>query len=106
MKVYLDDNRITPEGWARVYWPAEAIELLMTGNVEEISLDHDLGDAENAKKENRNEITGDDVIRWIQEQVVCNGFDPPTIHVHSDNASAAKKMRVGIESIYRHANGN
>ena len=40
----MDDKRDTPEGWVRVYWPHEAIELLKTGTVEEISLDHDLGD--------------------------------------------------------------
>jgi len=48
MKVYLDDERSTPEGWTRVYWPAEAIELLRTGEVEEISLDNDLGDDDHA----------------------------------------------------------
>jgi len=43
MKVYLDDERKTPDGWRRVYWPEEAIELLKSGDVKEISLDHDLG---------------------------------------------------------------
>ncbi len=28
MKVYLDDERPTPDGWLRVYWPEEAITLL------------------------------------------------------------------------------
>ncbi|WP_164673228.1 cyclic-phosphate processing receiver domain-containing protein [Vibrio sp. ArtGut-C1] len=28
MKVYLDDERPTPKGWYRVYWPEEAIALL------------------------------------------------------------------------------
>ena len=46
MKVYLDDGRKTPDGWYRVYWPDEAIELLKTGKVTEISFDHDLGDDE------------------------------------------------------------
>lgn len=40
MKVYLDDERSTPNGWVRVYWPDEAVELLSTGEVVEISLDH------------------------------------------------------------------
>lgn len=44
MKVYLNEERTTPEGWVRVYWPDEAIKLLKTGDVLEISLDHDLGD--------------------------------------------------------------
>ncbi|WP_404305676.1 cyclic-phosphate processing receiver domain-containing protein [Neorhodopirellula lusitana] len=43
MKVYLDDERTTPEGWHRIYWPDEAIELLKTGKVTDISLDHDRG---------------------------------------------------------------
>src|SRR5450631_1609881 len=44
LKVFLDDERVTPPGWARMYWPDEAIQLLETGHVTEISLDHDLGD--------------------------------------------------------------
>ncbi len=27
----------TPDGWTRVYWPSEAIELLKSGQVTEIS---------------------------------------------------------------------
>ena len=44
MKVYLDDERAAPAGWVDVRWPEEVIELLKTGNVTELSLDHDLGD--------------------------------------------------------------
>ena len=29
MKVYLDDERDTPEGWVRVYWPDESTRLLI-----------------------------------------------------------------------------
>ncbi len=46
MNVYLDDERQTPTGWVQVRWPDEAIKLLETENVEALSLDHDLGDAE------------------------------------------------------------
>lgn len=95
LKVYLDDERETPEGWVRVYWPDEAIELLKTGNVAEISLDHDLGD------DNRG--TGYDVVLWIEEAVVTDNFKPPEISVHSANSSARQKMESGIESIKRYA---
>ena len=44
LKVFLDDERATPEGWTAVRWPEEAIALLKTGKVDAISLDHDLGD--------------------------------------------------------------
>ncbi len=91
MKVYLDDERDTPEGWIRVYWPDEAIDLLANGNVEEISLDHDLGDDDRG--------TGYDVILWIEEAVATSDFTPPVIRVHSANSSAREKMERGIEAI-------
>ncbi len=91
MKVYLDDERTTPEGWTRVYWPSEAIELLQTGQVTELSLDHDLG--------NDARGTGYDVVLWVEEQVAMHGFVPPTIVVHSANVSARAKMENGIRAI-------
>ena len=33
MRVYLDDERVTPDGWTRTYWPDEVIALLKTGDV-------------------------------------------------------------------------
>ncbi len=38
MKLYLDDERKTPVGWVRVFWPEEAIAWLKTEMVTEISL--------------------------------------------------------------------
>ena len=93
MKVYLDDIRKPPAGWKLVKWPDEAIKLLKTGQVEEISLDHDLGDDERG--------TGYDVVLWIEKQVVMHKFNPPKIKVHSANVSARKKMELGIKSIER-----
>lgn len=91
MKVYLDDERETPEGWVRVYWPEEAIELLKAGNVTEISLDHDLGDDDRG--------TGYDVLLWLEEQVVLCGMTPPKMRVHSANSSAREKMEAAIGAI-------
>jgi hypothetical protein len=91
MKIYLDDERETPEGWARVYRPNEAINLLKNGNVEAISLDHDLGDDQKG--------TGYDVILWIEEAVATSGFIPPRIVVHSANPPAREKMAQGITAI-------
>lgn len=95
VKVFLDDERAAPDGWIRVRWPDEAIELLETGNVSEISLDHDLGDDDRG--------TGYDVILWIEEAVVTQGFQPPSIRVHSANPSARHKMELGVASIMRRA---
>ena len=91
MRVYLDDERSTPAGWVRVFWPNEAIALLEAGLVSEISLDHDLGDDERG--------TGYDVVLWIEEAVALRGFVPPRMHVHSANSSAREKMLAGIRAI-------
>lgn len=93
MKVYLDDERETPKGWVRVYWPEEAIDLLETGDVSEISLDHDLGDDAHG--------TGYDVVLWIEEAVFTKGFAAPTMKVHSANSSAREKMELGIANIVK-----
>jgi len=93
MKIFLDDERTAPEGWVRVHWPREAIALLETGEVDAISLDHDLGDDSRG--------TGYDVIRWIEEAVVLRGFVPPRILVHSANPAAAARMHAGIIAIAR-----
>jgi hypothetical protein len=98
MRVFLDDERATPDGWVRVYWPEEAIALLETGKVEELSLDHDLGDDERG--------TGYDVVLWIEEAVALRGFSPPKIAVHSANSSARDKMLSGIRSIEKLASRN
>jgi hypothetical protein len=97
MKVYLDDERKTPEGWKRVYWPEEAIELLKTGAVTELSLDHDLGDDDHG--------TGYDVVLWIEEAAITQGFVPPKMKVHSANSSARHKMELGIANIKKAVSG-
>lgn len=91
MRVYLDDERTTPAGWVRAYWPDEAIALFETGEVEELSLDHDLGDDTRG--------TGYDVVLWVEEAVALRGFVPPRMSVHSANASARQKMQAGIGAI-------
>jgi len=97
MRVFLDDVRPTPEGWERCYTPEEVIDLLRSGRVTRISLDHDLG-----LLDQKREVTGYDVVTWIEQAVANEGFAPPArIRVHSANVSAAPKMERGIESIRR-----
>ncbi len=90
MKVFLDDERSTPEGWVRAFWPDDAIALLRTGDVTELSLDHDLGDDARG--------TGYTVLLWLEEQVAVYRMPPPLIQVHSANPSARLKMEAAIAS--------
>jgi hypothetical protein len=93
VKVYLDDERPTPAGWVAARWPEDAIALLETGQVTDISLDHDLGDDLHG--------TGYDVVCWIEEAVATRDFVPPSISIHSANASARQKMELAVERIER-----
>jgi hypothetical protein len=97
MKIYLDDERPTPEGWVGVRWPEEVIALLDAGGVEELSLDHDLGDDQHG--------TGYDVLLWLEEAVAMRSFQPPLVRVHSANVSARLKMEAAITAIQRLAKG-
>lgn len=98
MKIYLDDERQPPEGWLLVRWPDEVIEHLKSGQVTHISLDHDLGDDARG--------TGYDVILWLEEAVVKQGFIPPAIQIHTANVSARAKMTAGAHAIMRRAHNN
>ncbi|OGS93826.1 MAG: hypothetical protein A3K04_00875 [Gallionellales bacterium RBG_16_56_9] len=91
MKLYLDDERVAPEGWVQVRWPDEAIKLLLTGTVTHLSLDHDLGDDQRG--------TGYDVLLWIEQEVVQHKFVSPDIVIHSANPAASQRMLAAVASI-------
>lgn len=91
MKIYLDDERETPDGYVRAYWPDEVINLLKDNDVEEVSLDHDLGDDDRG--------TGYDVLLWVEEQVAIHSYKAPILKVHSANVSAREKMESAIRNI-------
>lgn len=92
MKLFLDDERIAPDGWTQVRWPDEAIKLLQTGVVTHLSLDHDLGDDLRG--------TGYDVLLWIEQESALRGFIPPArMEVHSANPAGRKRMLSAIEAI-------
>ncbi len=97
MKVWLDDERAAAGGWVHVRTPEEAIELLRGGEVEEISLDHDLG-----LDVGEGERTGYDVLLWLEREVAAGRARPPAVlRVHSGNVGAVKRMERAIESIRR-----
>ena len=98
MKVWLDDLRSAPPGWVRVRTPEEAIALLETGDVTEISLDHDLG-----LMGGKRERTGYDVLLWLEREVAEGRwvFPLPEIGVHSANPVGRKRMEQAIASIRR-----
>ena len=103
MKIYLDDERPTPEGWVRVYTPEQAIWHLQAESMLEevtcISLDNDLGlplDAQGLPRE------GYRVAEWIEARVAADvNYAPPEILIHTGNPIARKKIQQTIQSIFR-----
>ena len=89
MRVYLDDIREAPEGWTRARTAEEAIALLETGEVEEISLDHDLGEG----------MSGYDVATWMEMQVALSGFIPPKVKVHWANPVGRDNIMAAVRAM-------
>jgi hypothetical protein len=88
MKLYLDDERETPEGWTRVYTAYGAILALQTGEITEVSLDHDLGTEED----------GYDVAQWIEISAWDETLKRLKWNVHSANPAGASRMRAALMS--------
>lgn len=114
LKVWLDDKpevewraalHPNPE-WIHTRWPEDMIAILRTGTVEIISLDHDLDDEDAAKREDRKEITGYDVMLWIENEVKTNGFVPPTIRVHSQNGPGRDRIMAAARQIEKYHEEN
>jgi hypothetical protein len=84
MRVWLDDVREPGQhGWEGATWAKtaqEAIRWLATGEVEAISLDHDLGEGPVG--------TGYDVVCWMEEQ----GVWPPAVYLHTANPVGRARM--------------
>lgn len=93
MKFYLDDVRKCPSGWIPVRKALDMIQLLEEQEVEEISLDHDLGSCE---------PTGMAVLNWIEKQFYTNpDFVLPKIYLHTMNPVGRKEMKQVIDKLER-----
>lgn len=98
MKIFLDDCRQEPSGWARTHQVDETIGLLVkcqeSGEVVEVvSLDNDLGaDVPEGRK----------VLDWLEETKHFNPdfILPDKVMVHSANPVARQRMKTVISRLY------
>jgi hypothetical protein len=93
MKVFLDDERETPDGWERTRTVEKTLILLRTKEVTHLSLDNDLGEGL---------LEGYCVLDTLEE-IVYNDptFPIPDITVHSANASRVEYMQRAIQNIWK-----
>lgn len=93
MIVWLDDERPMPEHFdVHVKTAEEAIALLKTGQVTEISLDHDLG----------YEKTGYDVAKFIEESAYNETLKPLHLLIHTANPEGRKNIAFALRNAMRY----
>lgn len=91
IKVYLDDERITPAGWLRTFTVEETIAALMARDVSHLSLDNDLGEGLQE---------GYKVLDWLEEAVYFDkSFPVPIITIHSANEGRKPYMLAAARKI-------
>ena len=103
--VWLDDERdpcdpntqklfgsIGNEVWVKS--SVEAINLLKNGDVQEISLDHDLGEGG----------TGMEVARWIEEEAFFERIQPLKWRIHSANPVGVDNMKLALKKADKYWN--
>jgi hypothetical protein len=92
MKLWVDDLRPAPDGWAWARTSQEAITIIKDwwNEVEIISLDHDLGGND----------TGYKVLIFIEYAVAIEGYPfTPEIRIHTSNPAGREKMEAAVTSI-------
>jgi hypothetical protein len=96
MKIWLDDKRTPPDSsWSCATTAQEAIRLLdAPGQVEFISLDHDLGDR------GEPELTGYDVACYIESMAYIDELNavPLFYSVHTDNPVGREKIEMALKA--------
>ena len=91
LHLWLDDVRPAPEGydfWA--FTAQQALDVLQTGCVGHVSLDHDLGDSDE---------TGYTVACWIEDAVGTQRIPSLTWQVHSSNPVGRKRIEQALRNL-------
>jgi hypothetical protein len=111
MKLYVDDLRKCPEGWTLARTNTEAIRLLATGYVEEISIDHDICtpfSGEISEPVRKRLMIGQETFQPVVYYIVAMNpeFRPKIINMHTANVGAGRMMiqlmeQHGIQATYQ-----
>lgn len=94
MNLWLDDIRPAPVGWVHARTAPEAIALLARNDVDQVSLDHDLGDDPGAG-------SGYQVAAWVEEQAALGNLGPLRWFIHSANPVGRGRMVAALNNADR-----
>lgn len=95
IRLYVDDIRPTPDGWERARTVTEAIRILDTIEVDELSLDHDIqcqGDPRNGLvvSAHTSPETYEPIARFVA--MMPEDRRPSYVVMHTANPGAAERM--------------
>lgn len=97
MKLWVDDIRKEPDGWVRAKTVTDAIRILDTQDVDEVSLDHDISYKVSIGHGDPRPFcapeTFEPVARYIAKAYATETFiSPLPITLHTANSVGAQKM--------------
>lgn len=102
MKLWLDDERPAPAGWVHVKTARAAIDLIATGTVAVVSLDHDLGEPE--------AVVGNGYQVLVAMEAMAaegrGGHLPRDIRIHTANPVARSRMAAARVSVLKLIGGD
>jgi len=93
VKLFVDDQRAAPSGWLLARSVDEAVSVLRQGDVTDMSLDFDLGDARRG--------TGVDVLDWLKGAVEQGRVTLPKLEAHSGSPVGRRRLEARIEQLAR-----
>lgn len=94
MKLWIDDIRVAPAGWLWAKTSSEAIKILLSQPITEISFDHDLGGEDTAYR----------VATMIEEKAHEGKIDKMIWHVHSANPVGERNIRMAMQNADKYWN--
>ncbi len=92
MKLFVDDIRRCPEGWTPARTVTEAIRILATQDVEEVSLDHDIC-CEPASGVSHSSWETFEAVAWFLAAISHPMSDDRIkVRIHTANVAAGQRM--------------
>lgn len=88
MKLFVDDMRACPEGWTPAKSVTEAIRILATMDVEEVSLDHDIA----CRLVNGQEHSSNETFEPVAWFLALADSDTIKVRIHTSNVAAGRRM--------------
>jgi hypothetical protein len=92
LKLFVDDIRRAPDEWCLARTITEAIRILATNRVDEVSLDHDIAHLVNGLEASYSTCPENySAVAWYIA-AMCVDDRPKRIRIHSANPNGAKEM--------------